>query len=290
MTGNESAETTETQSPEVPPGVDLEKPSAARIYDWYLGGTHNWAVDREFGRKALEAWPHAAPGSRHNRQFMNRVVRAALDAGTRQFIDLGSGIPTVGNVHEVVRDHLPENERANVVYVDNEGVAAAHARLILEREDATDWATLIQHDMRDPAGILTNAETSRLIDFTQPVCLLMMAVLHFVGPDDRPREVLDAYLDRLSSGSWLAISHLTVPDDPELAEGVLGFAARYRDTSNPVTLRSREEFESFFDGLELLAPGVTYQNDWRPDPDAPRLRASDKAASHFAWCAVAEKP
>ncbi|WP_116045454.1 SAM-dependent methyltransferase [Amycolatopsis palatopharyngis] len=279
----------EDRSPEAPPGVDLEKPSAARIYDWYLGGTQNWAVDREFGRKIEQLWPHAKHGSRHNRQFMNRAVRAALDAGIRQFIDLGSGVPTVGNVHEVVRDHLPESEHASVVYVDFEAVAAAHARLILEREGATDWAALVQQDMRHPNAILNDPETQRLIDLDQPVCLLMIAVLHFVGPDDRPLDIIKAYTDRLRAGSWLALSHMTVPDDPEAAAGVLRFAEQYKSTANPVWLRPREEIASWFDGLDLLEPGVTHLTDWRPDFDADNLPPRDLAAKPFAWCGVAEK-
>ncbi|GAB3491242.1 SAM-dependent methyltransferase [Amycolatopsis cihanbeyliensis] len=277
-------------APDAPPGVDLEKPSPARIYDWYLGGTQNWAVDREFGRRIEQLWPHAKDGSRHNRQFMNRAVRAALDAGIRQFIDLGSGVPTVGNVHEVVREHLPEHERGRVVYVDYEEVAAAHARLILEREGATEWATLIRHDMRDPAGILRHPDTRRLIDFDQPVCLLMVAVLHFVGPDDGPHDIIRAYLDKLCPGSWLVLSHMTCPDDPEQAEGVLRFAEQYRSTANPVWLRQPEEIAGWFDGLTLLDPGITHLTDWRPDLDPATLPQPEAEARPFAWCAVAEKP
>ncbi|SFP03568.1 S-adenosyl methyltransferase [Amycolatopsis arida] len=277
-------------APEAPPGVDLEKPSAARVYDWYLGGTHNWAVDREFGRRIMQLWPHAKHGSRHNRQFMNRVVRAAVDAGIRQFLDLGSGVPTVGNVHEVVRERLPEGERGRVVYVDYEEVAAAHARLILEREGATDWAALVQHDMRDPAGILRHPETRRLLDLDEPVCVLMIAVLHFVGPDDGPNELVRAYVDKLAPGSWLGLSHMTTPDDPELAAGVLRFADQYRNTANPVWLRPRDEIAGFFAGLTLLEPGITHLTDWRPDVDPARLPPAEAQARPFAWCGVAEKP
>src|SRR5438067_9489970 len=131
-------------APPAPAGVDTDKPSVARTYDWFLGGTHNYAVDREFGRQVLSLFPLVQPIARSNRAWMNRVVRAAVDAGIRQFLDLGSGVPTVGNVHEVVRDALPAGERAGVVYVDYEEVAAAHARITLETEGATDWAGFIQ--------------------------------------------------------------------------------------------------------------------------------------------------
>lgn len=270
--------------------VDLDRASAARIYDWYLGGENNWAIDREFGRKMLRQWPHAKHGSRHNRQFMQRAVRAALDAGIRQFLDLGSGIPTAGNVHEIVADYLPADESAAVVYVDYEPVAAAHARMILEQQDAGGWAALAQHDMRYPGSVLADAHTQRLIDFTQPVCVLMLAVLHFVTPDDNPTDIIGSYLDRLSPGSWLALSHMTVPDEAASADGVTDFAARYRDTADPVWLRDRAEIGSFFTGLTLLEPGIVHLTDWRPAADRMPLSAEAAQARPYAWCGVAEKP
>ena len=274
-------------APLAPVGVDTDKPAAARIYDWYLGGTQNWAVDREFGRKIESQWPHVKPGARQNREFMNRAVKAALDAGIRQFIDLGSGVPTAGNVHEVVREHLPEDERATVIYVDYEPVAAAHATLILERQEATEWAGLVQSDMRDSRSILENETTVRLIDFNQPVCLLMMAVLHFVGPDDNPSELVKRYRDRLVPGSWLALSHMSVGDVNEGDKAaILHFAEQYRHTSNPVWLRERAEIASFFGDWNLLQPGVTHLPDWRP---VRELNTIEARARPYAWCGVAEK-
>lgn len=283
MTGRDSA-------PEEPEGVDLEKPSAARIYDFYLGGTHNWAVDREFGRSMLQRWPQAQYGSRHNRDFMTRVVRAALDAGIRQFVDLGSGIPTSGNVHEIVAEQLADTESASVVYVDYESVAAAHARMILEREEATDWAALVQKDMRFPEAVLHDPETERLIDFDRSVCLLMIAVLHFVGADDRPAEIVRSYLDALAPGSWLGISHMTAPQLSDGDGGVGDFAQNYRNTANPVWLRAPDEIAGWFDGLNLLEPGITHLPDWRPVDDPSQLPEEEAAARPFAWCAVGEKP
>jgi len=277
-------------APDALNGVDLDKPSPARIYDFYLGGTHNWAVDREFGRAMLTRWPHAEHGSRHNRAFMNRVVRAALDAGIRQFIDLGSGIPTAGNVHEIVADQLPGGEPASVVYVDYEAVAAAHAQLILERENATTWAALIQRDLRAPTTVLDDPETQRLIDFDRPVCLLMIAVLHFAGPDDHPDELIATYRDVLAPGSWLALSHMTAPQEPDAAPGVQDFAEHYRDTANPVWLRDRDDIVSWFDGLTLLEPGITHLPDWRPTIDLTELPQAEAEARPFAWCGVGEKP
>jgi O-methyltransferase involved in polyketide biosynthesis len=274
---------------EVPVGVDIEKPSAARVYDWYLGGDQNWAVDREFGRRVEKVWPLIRPISRQNRAFMNRVVEAALDAGIRQFVDLGSGVPTAGNVHEIVRDRLPEDERAAVVYVDYEAVAAAHSTLILEREDATDWAGLAQRDIRDPVAVFDDEATRRLIDWSEPVCLLMITVLHFIGPDDDPDGLMATYRAKLAPGSWLAVTHGTCTEDapPERAAEVRRFVDAYRDTSNPAYLRSAEEILPWFGGWPLLEPGLTALPDWRPEQTVSAVEAETRP---FAWCAVARRP
>jgi O-methyltransferase involved in polyketide biosynthesis len=274
---------------EVPVGVDVEKPSAARVYDWYLGGDQNWAVDREFGRRVEKVWPLIRPISRQNRAFMNRVVEAALDVGIRQFVDLGSGVPTAGNVHEIVRDRLPADEPATVVYVDYEAVAAAHSTLILEREDATDWAGLAQRDIRDPAAVFADEATQRLIDWSEPVCLLMITVLHFIGPDDDPDGLMATYRAKLAPGSWLAVTHGTCTDDapPERAAEVRRFVDAYRDTSNPAYLRSAEEILPWFGGWPLLEPGLTALPDWRPEQAVSAVEAETRP---FAWCAVARRP
>ncbi|WP_329070961.1 SAM-dependent methyltransferase [Amycolatopsis sp. NBC_01480] len=274
---------------EVPVGVDVEKPSAARVYDWYLGGDQNWAVDREFGRRVEKVWPLIRPISRQNRAFMNRVVEAALDAGIRQFVDLGSGVPTAGNVHEIVRDRLPADEPATVVYVDYEAVAAAHSTLILEREDATDWAGLAQRDIRDPAAVFADEATQRLIDWSEPVCLLMITVLHFIGPDDDPDGLMATYRAKLAPGSWLAVTHGTCTDDAprERAAEVRRFVDAYRDTSNPAYLRSAEEILPWFGGWPLLEPGLTALPDWRPEQAVSAVEAETRP---FAWCAVARRP
>ncbi|ATY09328.1 hypothetical protein CU254_01665 [Amycolatopsis sp. AA4] len=275
-------------APKAPEGVDVEKPSAARVYDWYLGGKQNWAVDREFGRKVEKMWSLARPGAKQNREFMNRVVRAALDAGIRQFLDLGSGVPTAGNVHEVVEAALGDDDEATVVYVDYEPVAVAHATLILEDEAATDWAGIVQADLRDPRAVLNHPRTRELIDFDKPVCVMLMAVLHFVGPDDDPDGIVRAYRDKLVSGSWLAISQMSEGDGSGPAlEGLRWFVEQYRKTSNPMWLRDRDEIEPFFGGWPLLEPGITHLPDWRPERE---LNAVEAEARPFAWCAVARKP
>ncbi|WP_158880546.1 SAM-dependent methyltransferase [Amycolatopsis anabasis] len=275
-------------APAMPSGVDTEKPSAARMYDWYLGGTQNWAVDREFGKKVVQLWPHVREVAKQNRRFLRRAVTAALDAGIRQFVDLGSGVPTVGNVHEIVREHLPAGERATVVYVDYEPVAVAHATLILEQDEATDWATIVQEDLRAPKKIFDHAETKRLIDLDQPVCLLLIAVLHFVGGDDRPEELLERYRRRVAPGSWLALTHIACEEaDEEDQAAVRRFADAYRDTSNPLWVRERDELAPWFGDWSLVEPGITHLPDWRPDYE---LTVAESTARPFAWCGVARKP
>jgi O-methyltransferase involved in polyketide biosynthesis len=273
-------------APPAPDGVDLTKPSAARMYDWYLGGTHNWAVDREFGKKAVELFPLTKNVARQNRQVMNRIVRSALAAGIRQFLDLGSGVPTVGNVHEVVRGHLPAGERASVVYVDYEPVAAAHGTVVLEQDDATDWAGLVQADMRTVEAVLEDPTTRRLIDFEQPVCLLMIAVLHFVGEDDQPAEIVRHYQEKLAPGSWLAISHITNEKAAgEQAEQMHRFVKAYENTSNPVWLRNSSELAQWFGEWPLIEPGIVGPADWRPDGP---LTPEDEETLPFVWVGVAE--
>ncbi|PRX43894.1 S-adenosyl methyltransferase [Prauserella shujinwangii] len=275
-------------APEAPSGVDTERPSAARVYDWYLGGNQNWAVDREFGRRIERTFPPIKELATQNRRFLGRLVRAALDAGIRQFLDLGSGVPTVGNVHEIVRGHLPEGEHASVVYVDYEPVAVAHATVILERDGATDWAGIVQADLRDPAAVLDHAETRRLLDFAEPVCVLMIAVLHFVGDDEDPTGLVRRYRERLAPGSWLAISHMTGElATGEQAEQLRRFVDMYRGTSNPIWLRDRGELEPLYGGWPLVEPGFVHPADWRPDVE---LNGLQLRARPFGWCGVAERP
>jgi O-methyltransferase involved in polyketide biosynthesis len=275
-------------APDAPDGVDTDKPSAARMYDWYLGGVQNWAVDREFGRQVEAMWPQVKPVARQNRLFMNRVVRAAMDAGIRQFIDLGSGVPTVGNVHEIVRARLPESDVATVAYVDYEPVATAHATVILEREDATDWAGIVMQDMRRPDAVFEDDVTQGLIDLEQPVCLLMIAVLHFIGTDDRPDELLREYRDKLAPGSWLALTHATTEGAPEPgASAARQVIEAYKDTSNPMWLRKRVDLEPWFGDWTMIEPGLTRATDWRPDGELDEVEAE---ARPYQWAGVAQKP
>ncbi|MEY8040298.1 SAM-dependent methyltransferase [Saccharopolyspora cebuensis] len=243
-----------------PRELDLDAPSAARAYDYFLGGAHNFEPDRRFADEVRAMVPWVANVAKLNRSFLQRVVRFYLDRGITQFIDLGSGIPTVGNVHEVAQARDPE---AAVVYVDFEPVAWHSAQTLLADNPR---ATIIQADVRDPAAILGHPDTRRLIDFSRPVGLLVVGVLLFVGPEDRPAELVAAYRRELPPGSYLALSHLTDEDaDPALRADVERLIALYWSANEHVHSRTREEFASWFEGTELVSPGVTFLPDWRPD-------------------------
>jgi hypothetical protein len=265
-----------------PAVVDTTKPNAARMYDWYLGGGHNFEVDREFGRRVEAIWPNIKPVARHNRAFLQRVVRDSIDAGIRQFLDIGSGVPTAGNVHEVAAAAQPP---AHVVYVDYEPIAFAAGQVLLEEQGAGDRATVIQEDLREPAAILDHPDTRRLLNFDEPVCLLTVALLHFVSDADRPKEILTAYRERLAPGSRLALTHIACDAAPPAERAqVLAFCDAYKDTSNPLHCRDRVEVTEFFDGWDLLDPGVVFIPDWRPvvPPDLA------DTARPLAWCGVGE--
>ncbi|HEY2701241.1 MAG TPA: SAM-dependent methyltransferase [Pseudonocardiaceae bacterium] len=265
-----------------PVGVDTTKPNAARMYDWYLGGGHNFEVDREFGRRVEAIWPNIKPVAKHNRAFMQRVVKDSIEAGIRQFIDIGSGVPTVGNVHEITSDADPI---ARVVYVDYEPVAFAAGQVLLEEQQAGHRATVIQEDLREPDAILNHPETQRLINFDEPVCLLTVALFHFVSEADKPGEILASYREALAPGSRLGLTHIACDEaDPEERDRVLNFCEAYKDTSNPLYSRDKAEVTAFFDGWDVLEPGVVFLPDWRPysPPDLT------DTARKLAWCGVGE--
>lgn len=246
-----------------PKELDLEVPSAARAYDYFLGGSHNFKADRDFAHQVRELVPWVPNVARLNRSFLWRVVRFMADAGVRQFLDLGSGIPTVGNVHEIAQQATPE---ARVVYVDYEPVAYHHAQSLLADNP---YATIIQADVRDPGAILEHPHTQELLDFSQPLGLLMVGVLLFIGPDDRPAELVNTYRQRLAPGSYLAISHIADEHAPAgQREQVATLVAAYGQANEHVYVRTRDEITSWFDGMELVEPGVVFLPDWRPaEPD-----------------------
>jgi hypothetical protein len=247
------------------PTIDMNSASAARVYDYFLGGDHNFEVDRAFAEQVLRSAPQAARGARTNRAWLRRVVRYLLGQGVRQFLDLGSGIPTVGNTHQIAR---AAGVDARTVYVDREGVAYHHARQLLAKEGATDRAGIIHADLRDVAGVLGHPEVARLLDFGRPIGLLFASVLLYVPDDDDPAGIVSAYLDPMVPGSYLAISTTT---QDGIASELQGRARQVRNlydkAREPVVARTRDEVVAWFAGTELVEPGVVELPDWRPDPD-----------------------
>jgi hypothetical protein len=242
-----------------PEGIDLSVPSVARAYDYALGGAHSFAVDREFFRAFEEAIPEARLMFRANRAFMHRAVRFMVGAGIRQFLDIGSGIPTVGNVHDIAQRAHPD---ARVVYVDIDAVAVAHSKLILAGNDTV---VAILEDGRNVKAILDHPDTRALLDFDQPVGLVLAAILHAMPDEDDPWGLVRSYTERLAAGSYVAISHATADSRP--AEATAAEVVTKR-SATPGTLRPREQVLRMFDGLHLVEPGLVWTPQWRPDsPD-----------------------
>lgn len=244
------------QEDAAPDGFDAERSSVARLYDWLLGGHHNFAPDRELGRRLLKAEPNARLIVRENRDFLGRAVRYLLDQGVRQFLDLGSGIPTQENVHEIAQSRTPGTR---VVYVDSDPSAVAHSRRILVGNPG---ATVILEDMRRPEAVLGHPTTQAMLDFSLPIGLLMVSVLHFLPDADEPHTMVARYRDAVVPGSHLVLSHATHEAAPRAAADVEDL---YRSTARAAAYtRSREEIAGLFAGLELVEPGLVYLPSWRP--------------------------
>lgn len=242
-----------------PTGIDISVPSVSRIYDYYLGGSHNFEVDREAARKAMEFIPGLPKVMQANRAFMRRAVRFALDQGVTQFLDIGSGIPTFGNVHEVAQSAVPE---ARVVYVDHDPVAVAHSRAVLEGNER---AGVLAADLRKPQDILSSPEVADLLDLNRPVALLLVAVLHFVEDSDDPRAAVAELRDALAPGSLLILTHAAYEGIPLSEDRAGGAVGVYRTIRNPLVMRTAEEIATFFDGFEMVAPGLVQMPMWRPE-------------------------
>ena len=245
----------------VPPEIDTTKANIARVYDYWLGGSHNFRADQDAARTMIAMDPNMRAIMRANRAFLGRAVRyLAREAGIRQFLDIGSGIPTEQNVHEVALAAAPGSR---VVYVDNDEVAVAHSRLMLD--DNPD-ATVIQADLREPAKILADPETQLLLDFTQPVALLLVAVLHFVPDEAGPAQILATLRDALVPGSYLVICHSCRDARPDTADSA---AALYNSrVAAQLRVRTRDEIAALFDGFTLVEPGLVWIPEWRPDSPA----------------------
>ena len=257
------------------PAIDTTRAHPARIYDYWLGGKDNFAPDREAAELALEAYPDLAKAVQSNRAFLGRAVRFLAGQGIRQFLDVGTGIPAADNTHEVAQREAPDSR---IVYVDNDPIVLLHAQALLKStpEGACDY---LQADLRDPDTILARA--ARTIDFGRPVALMLLAVLQFILDEQDPYGLVSRLVAALPSGSYLVISHPTDDFNPNRGESMKVYNERSADQA---VVRDKAATTRFFDGLELLEPGVVPVARWRPDSDLTAARPSSM------WCGVARKP
>lgn len=235
--------------------VDIARPSAARVYDYYLGGSHNFDIDRQLAEQVIEVYPELLETIQYARGFLQRAVRYVSAQGITQFLDIGSGIPTVGNVHEVA---LALNPDARVVYVDVDPVAVAHSMAILDDEPR---ATIIREDLRQPEQLLGNTELNRLLDLSKPVGLLIANVVHFIGDAEEPRKHIATLRDALAPGSYLGLCSGSVDDDETRMRQIM---AIYAKSPNPMFFRTGAELVPFFEGFDLVDPGLVRLPLWHP--------------------------
>jgi SAM-dependent methyltransferase len=244
----------------VPPEVDTKRANVARVYDYWLGGSHNFLPDQDLARAIAAVEPNIRAMAHANRAFLGRAVRFLADAGIRQFLDIGSGIPTEGNVHEVAQHAAPG---AHVVYADIDPVAVAHSRSILAGNAS---ATIIEADLREPEKILLHHAVEQLIDFSQPTGLLLVSVLHFIADAEDPWRIVATLRDALAPGSYLVLCHGTDESKPAVAHA---FEKVYnRSVTAQGHIRSRPEILRFLDGFDLVDPGLVFMPQWRPDSPA----------------------
>ncbi|GAA1187541.1 hypothetical protein F4556_005663 [Kitasatospora gansuensis] len=267
---------------ELRPPTDLrpEVPHPARMYDYYLGGKDNFPADREAAEKVLSLSPLVRISALANRSFLQRAVRRlAAEYGIRQFLDIGTGIPTAGNTHEIAQQVIPD---AKVAYLDNDPIVLVHSRALLAGAGVGN-ASVVQADLRDPKAILDNPEVRKVIDLGEPVALLLFAVLHFIDDADDPWGIVRTLVDALPSGSFLAISHGT--GDFSTPEAAAKGPAIYKSATAQLSMRPKAEVLRFFDGLELLEPGLVTAPTWHPDQPP-----ADTDATTGIWAGVARKP
>ncbi|MEU5565184.1 SAM-dependent methyltransferase [Micromonospora musae] len=265
---------------EIPPsGVDARFPHSARVYDWWLGGKDNFAADRAMGAALVEAIPTLREMAKENRRFVHRVARHLVgEAGIRQFLDIGTGIPTRPNLHEVAQAVAPETR---VVYVDNDPIVLAHARALMI-STAQGRSEYIHADLREPEKILSDARLTETLDLDRPVALTLIAVLMLLRDSDDPAGRLRTLMDAVPSGSYLAITHPTGDFDPAAMNAAVAAATQGGMTLVP---RTRAEVERFFTGWELVEPGIAPVMAWRPEDGQP----DDPHAAYY-WAGLARKP
>lgn len=248
------------QPESVPSGVDISTPNVARMWDYYLGGKDNYSADREAAERALEAVPQLRLAAQAHRAFLTRVVTYLAEAGIDQFIDVGSGLPTQGNVHEIAQSARPG---AHVVYVDYDPVVCAHGRALMADSDTVG---VVQADARRPAEIVDNPEVRSLIDFDRPVAVLLVAIMHFVTDEENPRGIIERFRDAIVPGSFLALTHGTadsMADRPPQATRSL--VETYSTSTASLTSRTKDEVLALFDGFDLVDPGLTWLVSWGAD-------------------------
>jgi hypothetical protein len=262
--------------------IDLRTDQAhgARIYDYILGGKDNYAIDREAGDASLSVWPALSVHMQAGRSFMHRASRyLAQEKGIRQFLDVGTGIPTPPNLHDIVQEVAPESR---VVYVDNDPIVLVHARALMDSspEGRTEY---VQADMREPDRILQSEEVREVLDLSRPVGLTLISMVHFILDDDEAYRVVRKVVDAMPSGSWVAI---TVATDDFNREVLAGVSEQYAAHGEPLRWRTKEQAERFFDGLEIEEPGLVQMHKWRPDGPIAHIKDEDIAM----YGAVARKP
>jgi hypothetical protein len=277
-------EETMTQASHVPPGVDTSVPTPARIYDYMLRGQNYFERDQQAAEQILKAVPEVRDAAWSNRGFHQRAAKWIAERGVKQFIDIGSGLPTVGNTHEVVQKVVPD---VRVVYVDNDPMVQLHSQDILSGEESI---AAILGDLREPDSILNHPDVRELIDFGQPAGLLMTGVMMFVADSSDPYGLVRRYLDALAPGTYLSLSHLT--DDHKPPASAEGFRAVFDTATEHLYFRSKSEVARFFDGLELVPPyegaepGLAFTGVWGADD--PVL--ADSEGSRWLYCGVARRP
>ena len=259
--------------------VDTSVSHPARVYDYYLGGKDNFAADRAAAEEGLKAFPGVLQSVRANRLFLERAVRyLTAEAGMRQFLDVGTGLPSANNTHEVAQSIAPESR---IAYVDNDPIVLTHARALLTSAEA--GATgYVEADLRDPGEILR--ETAKLLDFSRPVAVMLIGIMHFILDEDRPYEIVKTLLDAVPSGSYLAMSHMASDLYPEAMAEFTRVLNEQTKPSERGTIRSHAEVARFFDGLDVVEPGVVQISEWRPRSE------SEAGATATWWGAVGRKP
>ncbi|GAA4974891.1 SAM-dependent methyltransferase [Actinoplanes utahensis] len=241
----------------IPADIDVDRPSNARVYDYFLGGAHNFEVDRQLAEQIIRMTPNVGDTMRANRVFLRRAVRYLAGQGIRQFLDIGSGIPTAGNVHEIAQAASPGSR---VIYVDIDPVAVAHSRTIL-RDDP--YTVVVCADLREPADLLDRARATGLLDFSRPVAILLAGVVHFLPDSDDPAAIIGRLRDAVCPGSYLLLSHVTGDGQPPEVLAAYDLSGQ---TDSALRLRSRAELARYFDGFTLVDPGLVFLTTWRPEP------------------------